>query len=104
MRNTIIKIIFLASACFSFLSFSAKSIAVSTDYVTPPATQQSTPLYTLRSYNNIIGVFRYGEDIPIKLVSVFVDSLPVADAEHLKSGIAVYSDQALFDIIEDFNS
>ena len=105
MINKIVKIIFIAAACFSFLSFSAKSVAITSDYVNPPFfSKEPSPLYTLRSYNNIIGVFRFGEEVPIRLVDVFVPSLPDVDANNLKTGINVYTTEQLTQLIEDFDS
>ena len=57
----------------------------------------------MKTYNDIIGVYRFGEDEPFKLLNVTVEKLPKNDISALNSGIEIFSDDELFSLTEDFS-
>ena len=104
MAKKIVLIIFIVATVFSVVQLSTSVIGTSTP---PPDTVKAetpSPLYTVKTYGDIIGIFHYGEDIPFRLLSVSTQSLPSQDIESLNKGISIYSDEDLFNIIEDFDS
>ena len=54
------------------------------------------------TYNDIIGVYRFGEDEPFKLLNVTVEKLPKNDISALNSGIEIFTDDELFFIDRGF--
>lgn len=104
MAKKIILIVFIFASVFSIFQLSTSTTEVP---VSPPdnvKAETASPLYTVKTYGDIIGVFRYGEDVPFRLLSVSPHSLPQQDIESLQEGIPLYTEEDLFDIIEDFDS
>ncbi len=104
MAKKIILTLLISASVFSVLHFGTSTIGISSNPTNQVKAESTSPLYTVRTYGNIIGVFHYGEDVPFRLLSVSADSLPEADVESLKVGIPLYSDADLFNIIEDLDS
>ena len=65
--------------------------------------QTELPKYIMKTYNDIIGVYRFGEDEPFKLLNVTVEKLPKNDISALNSGIEIFTDDELFSLTEDFS-
>ena len=66
------------------------------------AVTSTVSLYTLREHEGKIGIFESGEATPLQILDVYVFTLPEADRLALRSGIRVYSSDALRSLIEDF--
>ncbi len=56
----------------------------------------------LREHEGQIGIFREGEADPIRVLPVFVFTLPAADRAALRRGIRAESAEALTHLIEDY--
>ena len=65
--------------------------------------QTELPKYIMKTYNDIIGVYRFGEDEPFNLLNVTVEKLPKNDISALNSGIEIFTDDELFSLTEDFS-
>ncbi len=104
MAKKIILTVLLSASVFSILHFGTSTIGISTDPPHSAKAETTSPLYTVKTYGDIIGIFHYGEDVPFRLLSVSAKSLPIQDVETLNAGITLYSDEDLFDIIEDLDS
>ncbi len=104
MAKKLILTVFLSASLFSILHFGTSTIGISTNSPQNVKAESASPLYTVKTYGDIIGVFRYGEDIPFRLLPVSTSSLPDQDIEILQKGISLYSDEDLFSIIEDLDS
>lgn len=60
--------------------------------------------YVVKDFNGNIAVFENGQNSPFKITDVPINSLPYADREILKKGIAVNSKNELNRILEDYCS
>ena len=69
----------------------------------PDSQQTELAKYIMKTYNDIIGVYRFGEDEPFKLLNVTVEKLPKNDISALNSGIEIFTDDELFSLTEDFS-
>lgn len=65
------------------------------------ADENVTAFYTVREYENAVGVFASESSVPEKVHTLFVRALPEADRAALKSGIHVASEDELRSLIED---
>lgn len=63
----------------------------------------SSPMYVMKSYGEIIGIYNYGENEPVRLVNVTVRKLPKKDIDSLEEGIEIYSKDELNSLLEDFD-
>jgi hypothetical protein len=66
-----------------------------------PETAAPTALYTLAAYNGMIGVFDQGGEL-VRVINVFVMTLPQAEQEALAMGIPAYSEEEMRQIAERF--
>jgi hypothetical protein len=66
-----------------------------------PETAAPTALYTLTAYNGMIGVFDRGGEL-VRVINVFVMTLPEAEQEALALGIPAYSEEEMRQIAERF--
>jgi hypothetical protein len=66
-----------------------------------PETAAPTALYTLAAYNGMIGVFDQGGEL-VRVINVFVMTLPEAEQEALAMGIPAYSEEEMRQITERF--
>ena len=66
-----------------------------------PETAAPTALYTLAAYNGMIGVFDRGGEL-VRVINVFVMTLPQAEQEALAMGIPAYSEEEMRQIAERF--
>ena len=66
-----------------------------------PETAAPTALYTLAAYNGMIGVFDRGGEL-VRVINVFVMTLPEAEQEALAMGIPAYSEEEMRQIAERF--
>jgi hypothetical protein len=66
-----------------------------------PETAAPTALYTLAAYNGMIGVFDQGGEL-VRVINVFVMTLPEAEQEALAMGIPAYSEEEMRQIAERF--
>jgi hypothetical protein len=66
-----------------------------------PETAAPTALYTLAAYNGMIGVFDRGGEL-VRVINVFVMTLPEAEQEALALGIPAYSEEEMRQIAERF--
>ena len=98
-------VLFLALCLFSFSFLSADLIKSKdkTPEQIPQNLQNPQPKYIMKTYGDIIGVYLYGENQPIKLLNVTVKSLPKNDVSALDDGILIYSDEQLLSLTEDFD-
>lgn len=62
-----------------------------------------SPMYVMKSYGEIIGIYNYGENEPVRLVNVTVRKLPKKDIDSLEKGIEIYSNDELNSLLEDFD-
>lgn len=69
-----------------------------------PAMTSGQELYTVRTYNGKIGIFKNEENSPFEIIDVEVSSLPQTDQLLLSTGIQTKSDSELQQIIEDYES
>ena len=97
--------ILLLLGCFA-LRFTAQLRELRKDFeslaAAPASASEGVSLYTLREYDGKIGIFAAGDAEPIRVLDVYVFTLPEADRLALRTGIRVYSSEALRSLIEDF--
>ena len=61
-----------------------------------------TPLYTVKEYRGVIGIYNYGEKIAYKTENLFVNNLPEKDKEILKKGKNFYSYKEMVEFLMDY--
>lgn len=61
----------------------------------------SKDAYTIKEYNEKIGIFKHGESVPEKVLNVYVFSLPERDRTLLGLGFDI-DGSALDSVIEDY--
>lgn len=63
------------------------------------------PVYVLGEKDGHLAVYEYGNDNPSEVIEdVYIRSLPKNDQSLLLEGIAVYSDEELYSLLEDLDS
>lgn len=72
--------------------------------VLSPPSYPTTFEYLLKSVDGKVCVYKSGDDMPFETLSVYLDSLPVADRMALINGIEVKDAAALSRLIEDYES
>ena len=73
-------------------------------YTAAISVSSGVSVYILREYEGKIGIFSSESKTPQQLLDVYVFTLPEADRIALRSGIRVYSSDALRSLIEDFTA
>lgn len=80
-------------------------------YITikPDSTDEKTettqqPIYILSEYKGRLAVYEYNSPTPVSVYDIYTDTLPPKDTEILKSGIKIYTEKGLINIIEDYTS
>ena len=68
------------------------------------SSSSSSLSYVVKDFNGNIAVFENGKNSPFKITDVPINSLPYADREILRKGIAVTSKSELNRILEDYCS
>lgn len=63
---------------------------------------QSEMTYTLREYDGKIGIFRDGNNLPDRVLDVYLITLPAADVSRLQEGINASDKAEMQALIEDF--
>ena len=61
-----------------------------------------SPLYTVKEYMGVIGIYNYGENIPYKTENLFVSTLPESDREILKEGKNFYTYKEMVEFLMDY--
>ena len=61
-------------------------------------------MYYLKETEEKIGIYKYNENDPFRILDVYTYTLPYADQYELESGILVKDDEKLNMIIEDYES
>ena len=77
--------------------FSESTLDTTSDSETDPSQEE----YTVKSYEGKIGIF-YKEDTLIRIIDVYVKTLPKADQTLLEKGLLVTNEAELRSIIEDY--
>ena len=68
-----------------------------------PDVPKPQPLWLLTDDGGRLAQYEYGQtDAPVRIWPVYTALLPEADAERLRRGITVYSDEELRRLVEDF--
>ena len=68
-----------------------------------PDVPEPQPLWILKDDGGRLVQYEYGQlEQPVRFWPVYTGLLPEADAERLRSGIPVYSDEELRRLVEDF--
>jgi len=89
---------------FTFININIiRNVSVQTTVESVENTQTEN-YYILKRYGNKIGIYHNTEDTPFQILEVYVDNLPEYDRNELKTGIKIYTEQALSAIIEDFSN
>lgn len=60
--------------------------------------------YIIGEYDGKVAVFKENEDSPVEIFNSYTNMLPLEDAQALKNGIKVHSEDELNRIIEDYIS
>ena len=63
---------------------------------------ETSPLYTVKEYNGIIGVFNFEESKPFLTENKRIDNLPEKDREILKEGRDFYSYKDMVEFLMDY--
>ena len=61
-------------------------------------------LYLIKEYNGRVAVFARGEDTPERVLERMIHHLPTYDRIALREGVRVYTEQELWQRIEDYTS
>ena len=68
-----------------------------------PDVPEPQPLWILADESGRLAQYEYGQpDEPVRVWAVYTALLPEADAQRLRRGIPVYSDEELRRLVEDF--
>ncbi len=67
------------------------------------AAQEMSVYCTVREYDGKLGVFRRAETLPYMTIDVRTSMLPEQDREQFRSGVELYSEEELKNLIEDFS-
>lgn len=62
------------------------------------------PTYVLKDYGGYLAIFPYNSNIPQKVLQVKIDSLPVYDAQELKTGVYATDKEELNRLLEDYDA
>ena len=60
------------------------------------------PLYTVKEFEGVIGIYNYGESTPFQKENLKIKSLPEKDREILKEGRSFYSYKELMEFLMDY--
>lgn len=96
----------IAFSLLALLAFCALALVLTAAAGVPKREQPvSGPLYTVRSVENAVGVFKGGAEEPSYYIEgLRASSLPRHDQELLAIGIEVYTEEELVRVIEDLES
>lgn len=67
------------------------------------AAREMSVYCTVREYDGKLGVFRRAETLPYMTIDVRTSMLPEQDREQFRSGVELYSEEELKNLIEDFS-
>lgn len=102
-RGFIILFITVTIFCTVYLCFGLIGKKQTSPLPEADNSKSNSPIYVMKSYGDIIGIYNYGEDMPIKLVNVTVKKLPEKDAKSLDKGIEIFTNEQLNELLEDFD-
>ncbi|MBE6732176.1 MAG: hypothetical protein E7564_10855 [Ruminococcaceae bacterium] len=61
-----------------------------------------SPLFTVKEYKGVIGIYNFGESTPFETENLFVNNLPEKDREILKNGRDFYSYREMVEFLKDY--
>ena len=61
-----------------------------------------SPLYTVKEYKGVIGIYNFGESTPFKTENLFVKNLPEKDREIIKNGRDFYTYKEMVEFLMDY--
>ena len=73
-------------------------------FITSYAKAGYEPKYIMSNYNGKVAVYKYKEETPQSIFDVYVSSFPSNEQKNIKSGINIYSENELQDILEAYLS
>ncbi len=97
----IVIFLFIISISIPSKSLNDEDIIIKDNY---SQTDADVKTYTLKEYNNNLGVFENDEINPTQIIEVDLTALPAYDQEILAQGIRVSSKKDLRQLIEDYSS
>lgn len=100
-------VILIACICISSLyamPTSAQTSTVSTATASVTPTAENGENYIIKSENNVIVVYKTGENTPCIVTETRTDNLPKGDILRLKSGVEVQGENNLKKLLEDYCS
>ena len=83
-------------------SVSQENITSSERESSSSSSSLSSPLYTVKEYEGVIGIFNYGEAEPFDTEKTKVQNLPEKDRELIEKGVDFQSYGELIAFIEDY--
>ena len=100
-KHYIIITVIILSGILFFVSGTKNPITRVNQETTKP--QHSELNYLLKDYNGRIALFYQNEEKPIEVYDIFTNSLPEKDAQRIKGGITVSTDE-LNNLLSDYIS
>ena len=100
-------VILIACICISSLyalPTAAQTSTVLTTTALTETTAESRENYIIKSENNVIVVYKTGENAPCIVTETRTDNLPKGDVLRLKNGIEVEGEKNLKKMLEDYCS
>lgn len=61
-----------------------------------------SPLFTVKEYKGVIGIYNFGENTPFKTENLFVNNLPEKDREIIKNGRDFFSYKEMVEFLMDY--
>ena len=74
------------------------------DYLSKNDTSTTSISYIIGEYDGKVAIFKENDDSPVEIFNSYTNMLPLEDAQALKNGIKVHSEDELNRIIEDYIS
>ena len=68
------------------------------------SSEEISHIYTVKEYNGRIGIFSADSNELLRILDVYLSTLPSEDVEKLAVGIKIRSESELQQIIEDYSS
>ena len=94
--------VFLLVLCILVTMLSVATLLFPASAAQPHSVQSAQPLYLLRDHGGYIALYDPTDNHLIRQYEIYTRLLPQTDVDALQAGIAVYSEEELSRLIEDF--
>ena len=76
----------------------------STPAPSPEVAEATVAVMCLRAFEGRVALFVDGEDLPVEVYDVPIETLPPEEQQRLQNGIMIESEEMLWELLENYNS